>query len=27
MAADGGDLFRVTDNRRAELFPDWQPLP
>ena len=27
MAADGGDLIRVTDNRRAELFPDWQPLP
>jgi Tol biopolymer transport system component len=27
MAADGGDRTRVTDNRRAELFPDWQPLP
>jgi Tol biopolymer transport system component len=27
MAADGRDLIRVTDNRRAELFPDWQPLP
>jgi TolB protein len=27
MAADGGDVIRVTDNRRADLFPDWQPLP
>jgi TolB protein len=27
MAADGSDVIRVTDNRRAELFPDWQPLP
>jgi TolB protein len=27
MAADGGDLIRVTDNRQAEWFPDWQPLP
>ena len=27
MAAGGGDVIRVTDNRRAELFPDWQPLP
>jgi Tol biopolymer transport system component len=27
MAADGGDLIRVTDDRRADLFPDWQPLP
>jgi TolB protein len=27
MAAGGGDLIRVTDNGRAELFPDWQPLP
>jgi Tol biopolymer transport system component len=27
MAADGGDVIRITDNRRAELFPDWQPLP
>jgi TolB protein len=27
MAADGSDVIRGTDNRRAELFPDWQPLP
>ncbi len=27
MAVDGSDLFRVTDNRRPELFADWQPLP
>ena len=27
MAAGGGDVIRVTDNRRADLFPDWQPLP
>jgi Tol biopolymer transport system component len=27
MAVDGSDLFRVTDNRRGDLFPDWQPLP
>ena len=27
MAAGGGDLIRVTDNRGADLFPDWQPLP
>jgi Tol biopolymer transport system component len=27
MAAGGGDRTRVTDNRRPELFPDWQPLP
>ena len=27
MAADGSDIVRVTDNRRADLFPDWQPLP
>jgi Tol biopolymer transport system component len=27
MATDGSDVTRVTDNRRAELFPDWQPLP
>jgi TolB protein len=26
MAADGSDVVRVTDNRRADLFPDWQPL-
>jgi TolB protein len=27
MAAGGGDVVRVTDNRRPDLFPDWQPLP
>jgi Tol biopolymer transport system component len=27
MAADGSDIIRVTNNRRADLFPDWQPLP
>ena len=27
MAADGSDVVRVTNNRRADLFPDWQPLP
>jgi Tol biopolymer transport system component len=27
MAADGSDVIRVTDNRRADLFPDWQPVP
>ena len=27
MAADGSNIVRVTDNRRPELFPDWQPLP
>lgn len=27
MAADGGDIVRLTDNRRPDLFPDWQPLP
>jgi TolB protein len=27
MALDGSDIVRVTDNRRRDLFPDWQPLP
>jgi Tol biopolymer transport system component len=27
MALDGGDIVRLTSNRRADLFPDWQPLP
>jgi TolB protein len=27
MALDGSDIVRVTTNRRADLFPDWQPLP
>lgn len=26
MALDGRDIFRVTTNRRPDLFPDWQPL-
>jgi Tol biopolymer transport system component len=27
MATDASDLIRVTDNRRPDLFADWQPLP
>jgi Tol biopolymer transport system component len=27
MATDGSDVTRVTNNRRPDLFPDWQPLP
>jgi TolB protein len=27
MALDGSDIVRVTTNRRADMFPDWQPLP
>jgi len=27
MALDGTGIVRVTANRRAEIFPDWQPLP
>jgi TolB protein len=27
MGLDGSDIVRVTTNRRADLFPDWQPLP
>ena len=27
MALDGSDIVRLTDNRRPDLFPDWQPLP
>ncbi len=27
MAVDGSDIVRVTDNRRLDLFPDWQRLP
>jgi Tol biopolymer transport system component len=27
MAADGSDVRRLTRNRRADLFADWQPLP
>lgn len=26
MATDGSDVTRVTNNRRPDLFPDWQPL-
>ena len=27
MAVDGTDIDRVTNNRRLDLFPDWQRLP
>ena len=27
MATNGSDIRRVTTNRVADLFPDWQPLP
>jgi Tol biopolymer transport system component len=27
MAVDGTDIDRVTNNRRPDLFPDWQRLP
>ena len=27
MALDGSGIVRVTANRRADLLPDWQPLP
>ena len=27
MAADGTDIVRVTNNRRADIWPDWQRLP
>lgn len=27
MAVDGSDIRRITDNRRADVFPDWQRLP
>ena len=27
MAVDGTDIVRLTRNRRADLFPDWQRLP
>jgi Tol biopolymer transport system component len=26
MAPDGSGIVRITTNRRAEIFPDWQPL-
>ncbi len=27
MALDGSDIVRLTDNRRPDIFPDWQRLP
>jgi TolB protein len=27
MAVDGSDVVRLTENRRPDLFPDWQRLP
>ncbi len=27
MALDGSDIVRLTNNRRPDLFPDWQRLP
>jgi Tol biopolymer transport system component len=27
MALDGSDVVRLTNNRRPDLFPDWQRLP
>jgi Tol biopolymer transport system component len=27
MAIDGSDIERLTDNRKPDLFPDWQRLP
>ena len=27
MAPDGSDVVRLTNNRRPDLFPNWQPLP
>ncbi len=27
MAVDGTDLVRITNNRRPDIFPDWQRLP
>lgn len=27
MAIDGSDIRRLTNNRRADIFPDWQRLP
>jgi TolB protein len=27
MAVDGSDVVRLTDNRRPDIFPDWQRLP
>jgi hypothetical protein len=27
MAVDGSDIVRMTNNRRPDIFPDWQHLP
>jgi Tol biopolymer transport system component len=27
MAVDGADIVRLTNNRQADIFPDWQRLP
>ena len=27
MAIDGSDIVRVTNNRKLDIFPDWQRLP
>ena len=27
MGPDGSDVLRLTNNRRPEIFPNWQPLP
>lgn len=27
MAVDGSDIVRLTNNRRPDIFPDWQRLP
>ena len=27
MAVDGSDIERLTNNRKPDLFPDWQPVP
>jgi Tol biopolymer transport system component len=27
MAVDGTDIDRITNNRRPDIFPDWQRLP
>ena len=27
MARDGSDIVRLTNNRKADIFPDWQRLP
>jgi hypothetical protein len=27
MDVDGSDIVRITNNRRPDIFPDWQRLP